>query len=205
MRRLKRPLLTSSARDGDTCVALVVCTKRRLSKPALGDILAANLVLTNRLIRVGKAGSDISANVVIVKMTATQAVAQRLVPSVRVPRLTNFLSSERYHPITWLICGHGIILNWNCSCRRCCCCWIFSDVVFAERHVTLLPSHVAGGRVAPHPHRLAACWVPAVVVLPHHCVCVHLRRSLVPVLASSTRLRLAHSPHVCDSRALACR
>ena len=44
MRRLKRPLLTSSARDGDTCVALVVCTKRRLSKPALGDILAANLV-----------------------------------------------------------------------------------------------------------------------------------------------------------------
>ena len=43
--------------------------------------------LTNRLIRVGKAGSDISANVVIVKMTATQAVAQGLVPSVRVSRL----------------------------------------------------------------------------------------------------------------------
>ena len=44
MRRLKRPLLTSSPRDGDTCVALVVCTKRGLSKPALSDILAANLV-----------------------------------------------------------------------------------------------------------------------------------------------------------------
>ena len=42
---------------------------------------------TNLLIRVGKAGSDISANVVIVKMTATQAVAQRLVSSVWVSRL----------------------------------------------------------------------------------------------------------------------
>ena len=43
--------------------------------------------LTNRLIRVGKAGSDISANVIIVKMTATKAVAQGLVPSVRVSHL----------------------------------------------------------------------------------------------------------------------
>ena len=42
---------------------------------------------TNLLIRVGKAGSDISANVIIVKMTATQAVAQSLVSSVRVSRL----------------------------------------------------------------------------------------------------------------------
>ena len=42
---------------------------------------------TNLLIRVGKAGSDISANVVIVKMTATQAIAQGLVSSVRVSRL----------------------------------------------------------------------------------------------------------------------
>ena len=43
--------------------------------------------LTNRLVRVGKAGSDISANVIIVKMTATEAVAQSLVSSVWVSRL----------------------------------------------------------------------------------------------------------------------
>ena len=43
--------------------------------------------LTNRLIRVGKASSDISANVIIVKMTATEAVAQSLVSSVWVSRL----------------------------------------------------------------------------------------------------------------------
>ena len=48
---------------------------------------------------------------------------------------------------TWLICGHRIILNWNCGCCCCCCCWIFNDVVLAKRHVALLPSHVAGGRV----------------------------------------------------------
>ena len=149
---------------------------------------------------------------------------------------------------TWLICGHRIILNWNCGCCCCCCCRIFNDVVFAERHVTLLPSHVAGGRVMfimfimfifhpmhgtqitwwscsttpPPPGCPSGSWTklhvkktfltncftwnaPAVVVLPHHRVRVHLRGSLVPVLASSTRLRLAHSPHVCDSRTLACR
>ena len=75
--------------------------------------------------------------------------------------------------------------------------------IFAERHVTLLPSDVLGRCEAPNTPVHVSRWIPTEVVLSDICVLVLLWARLVPVLASSAALCLVHTPGVYDAWALA--
>ena len=89
---------------------------------------------------------------------------------------------------------------WSCcSCGSCCsCCGLFAD-----RHITLLPSYPLGGCVTPDTQVIFTGGVSAVVVVSDPRVCVPLGGRLVPVLAGSTRLCLAQSSSVGDTWTLA--
>ena len=85
---------------------------------------------------------------------------------------------------------------WSC-CSWCSCCGCCG--LFADRHITLLPSYPLGGGVAPDTHVIFSGGVPAVVVVSGVRVGVPLGGRLVPILAGSTRLCLAQSSSVGDT------